>query len=683
MMSQSSSLLPPIRRHGLPGTLLPGFLLLAATLTCHSPAAAQRPPRDAVQEFRDALKVDRDTFSKEAMTFREESLRKAADKVQAAGDLAQILLLQDWLFDADRATLKIIGDRLEEKLRGDLSLKESDPTRRTAAMILIRETVVKSRTIKGVRNSPLVERMANVAPELIQLIEAPRVGDEERSAAIAALGEIEPVFYRPDPDAAQELLKPKSEDVESLLKKQLQSNQLEIRRAAARSLAEFTQGVILFAEKNNQVSGTSAGERLRSEQRKEMAEAYRIKSLAGVLDTATAGLNDADAEVRRTCVEACKTVSLITSNLIAPVGTDRFPPEGRPWTKAERELIESRRREVTALRGLLAPLLEAYQKAVPALAQAASSSPDASVRVEANHVLENLAFARQKLVKLEDRIPKDKTPPEQENRPEVTLPRVPVVFSSPNVAQSEPPVPVPARQVEALAVGRPVAYRPADPAPDTLASSLRTALASVQKSLCDPDKKVRLAAIDVLERFGDDAAPALPALVQALGDSDKFVRWSAARVIGKMAPIQPSVAVPKLAELTADPDLDVRLAAIGALERYGAAAKGVVNPYLGNAATHGDAEARIAAMKALQAIGADAAPALPAVATNLNAEDQRLRQAACETLGLIGPLVAKANPALWKEIGPKLAAALRQALGDDTSEVRLAASDALLKVLGK
>ena len=533
---------------------------------------------------------------------------------------------------------------------------------------------------------PLNERLTNVAADLIRLVKSPRVGDSERAAVVSALGSIEPVFYRPVVDAPGEISKPEVGAIESVLKEQLQSNEPAVRRAAARALVDLIQGVTLFAEKYGTVSGTGA-ERLRSEQRKQMAEAYRIKSLAGIIEAATTRLNDSDAEVRRTCVDACKTVSAVAAFSLIPDRTgafapERFPPLGRPWTAAERLQIEERQRDVTTLRGLLAPLLEAYQKAVPSLAMASTANPDAGVRVEANHVLENLALTRQKLVRLEESIPKEKNPPEPEARLDANLPRVPVVFSSPNIDPSASSAPAPA-QAETVAVGRPVAFRQAEAAADTLGASLRKALASVQQGLNDPDKKVRLAAIDALETMGDDAAPALPSLVQALSDSDKFVRWSAARVIGKLAPIQPSVAVPKLAELTADPDLDVRLAALKSLERYGPAAKNVVDPYLGNAATHGDTEARIPAMKALQAIGADAAAALPAVATNLNADDSRLRQSACETLGLIGPQVAQANPALWKVTGPKIETALRRALKDDEAEVRRAASDALLKVLGK
>ena len=42
--------------------------------------------------------------------------------------------------------------------------------------------------------------------------------------------------------------------------------------------------------------------------------------------------------------------------------------------------------------------------------------------------------------------------------------------------------------------------------------------------------------IDALEMLGDQALPAVPALTRALADPDLFVRWAAARTLGKMVP---------------------------------------------------------------------------------------------------------------------------------------------------
>jgi len=245
---------------------------------------------------------------------------------------------------------------------------------------------------------------------------------------------------------------------------------------------------------------------------------------------------------------------------------------------------------------------------------------------------------------------------------------------------------------------------------DPLTKTLRDAASKLGEQIDsgrEPSVEARLAAVDALDGLGDDAAPALPSLIRALSDPNNYVRWSAARVVGRLAPRQAGAAVPRLAELIAEHgDLDVRMAALAALERYGPSVKDLdqstrvaVVREVGHAARRGDPEPRIAAMKVLQAIGADSVPALPAVARNLTEfysrdsrpgqetaayresvdrpeEDVRLRQTACETLGRIGILSTEKDKA-------HIVPLLRRSLSDPDTDVRRAASDALLKVLGK
>src|SRR5262249_22312106 len=138
-------------------------------------------------------------------------------------------------------------------------------------------------------------------------------------------------------------------------------------------------------------------------------------------------------------------------------------------------------------------------------------------------------------------------------------------------------------------------------------------------------------------------APAIPDMARVLTDQsmNKFMRWSAARVLGALAPADSAAlqkmapearaalpqAVQGLSELTQFMryDLDVRLAALDAMERYARIRKNRAPATrkrailsLGNAAFRGDAEPRVAAMKALQAAGVIAGPTLPAVARNLS-----------------------------------------------------------------
>jgi hypothetical protein len=77
----------------------------------------------------------------------------------------------------------------------------------------------------------------------------------------------------------------------------------------------------------------------------------------------------------------------------------------------------------------------------------------------------------------------------------------------------------------------------------------------------DTDLKRRL-----VEAFGAAGAPAVPALIQALGDSGWDVRRAAAWALGKLGDPQ---AVPALIQALGDSDRDVRRAAAEALGKLG------------------------------------------------------------------------------------------------------------------
>jgi len=203
---------------------------------------------------------------------------------------------------------------------------------------------------------------------------------------------------------------------------------------------------------------------------------------------------------------------------------------------------------------------------------------------------------------------------------------------------------------------------------DALRNGLRAALPALSGSLRDPDVRVRLAAVTALDLMGQDAAPAAQALNNALRDPDLFVRWAAARALGNIDPADGKIAVPNLGRLLFDPDLDPRLAAAATLEHYGKDAAAAV-PALIRATSVGDAEIRIAVIHAIEAIGADKAQsAVPALAQALSDPDDRVRQAAAETLGSFGTEAQTAEPAL------------RRALDDKEPTVRRAASSALLNL---
>ncbi len=709
----------------LPNALVLGGLLLAVTCLGHSRATA-RDQNTIVLEFRDALKVDRDSTSKEALAYRAKTLEEAGKKVHELGNLTQVLLLLEWRPDVDQEALKTMGDKFESALRAELK-DDGHPTRQEAAAILIRETVASTRkiSVKETRSSPLTERLANVSGDLKTLIESPKTDPAARAAAVAALGGIEPVLVlipegatRQDViDSVAKWIKPQYEDLEGVLKKEVKSNDVAVRLAAVQSLADLTQGLKLFGEKHNLVTGTGA-KRAESERMKWAADGYRLESMKRILEAAASALKDPDPRVRRISVEVCKIVAsnmefMVKSQFPLQTEIAKYPPPGRPWTMAERDTFAGKKRDLDELGTILTPLLQEFETIVPNLAQTASADPAQDVRVEANHALENLALARQRLVELRNILPVEKTSGmESEVRRSANLPATPMAFAPVSVLQPALPIPAP---VDNVRVGRAVAFQETKAPEDPLKGVLRQNIQTVSKSLTSPDRAVRLAALDAIETIGDDAAPAIPALIQATSNDDPFTRWSAVRILGRLsAKDARGDAVVRLAELTRDERYDVRLAAISSLERYGPALKGmdqakqaVAVQYLGHKAMSDDAEVRIAAMKALQAIGAPAAAALPAVAKNLIAFNKRLlprpddypdayqggknlteddavlRQTACQTLGQIGLQVAKADPNGWKEAAPAILKVLKQSLSDPDPEVRRAAGDAMLKVLAK
>jgi HEAT repeat protein len=213
-----------------------------------------------------------------------------------------------------------------------------------------------------------------------------------------------------------------------------------------------------------------------------------------------------------------------------------------------------------------------------------------------------------------------------------------------------------------------------------LFSDLAPVVHALEKGMLDRDAEARVAAIQVLEMLRENAVPATPSLVKALRDEDLFVRWSAARALGKIEASRRRAKVPRAAaskgvvdgliRLLSDTDLDVQLAAAVALEAYGGDA-GKATGALATASATGDPSFRLAAIHALGEIGEPAhtrsAAAQLAKAVGFQ-EDPRVRAEAARLLGRFGP-------AAQDSIG-----ALRVALKDPEPSVSRAASEALLNI---
>jgi HEAT repeat protein len=526
--------------------------------------------------------------------------------------MTQALLLNEWLdtdqdqqiANVDRTIRNELATHIDQALRG--VLHSGDVDAQLAACTGIAEMGTSVRGVTTIDKSGFVDRTSLTRPLAPDLAGLVK-GDPNqtvREAAALALSSI-------NPDA-----KLATETLDGLLT----SDQVGLRRAAAQGLLNLLQK----APSRGQVTPTGVP----------ATPAEIVQTGTAVVPVAAKGLSDADVDVRRHCIEAIRAVAAAFGDLLPS-------SEGRE-AAGENAATRDRPPQAGEIQGVL-PLIRALSTHTPALGQALNDA-DATVRVQAGHALEDVALARLRLLgRSTGGAPPILLPPPAEQRGDLR--------GSTHV-----------RKVSLEEEAADTSAR------DPLLSGLRATLPQAAARLADPDVQVRLAVIDFLELLGPDASSIAGDLVKALCDPNLFVRWSSARVLGKMGPVDLDTTVPGLAKLLSDPDLDVRLAVATALARYGSDARAAV-PALAEAINKGDAEFRIAAIHTAQAIGADAAPTVPAITAELTNPDARVRRAAAEGLGVFGPLAKSA------------ASALRRILSDSDADVRRAAADALLSVL--
>jgi hypothetical protein len=339
-----------------------------------------------------------------------------------------------------------------------------------------------------------------------------------------------------------------------------------------------------------------------------MVEATRadlVKTAQLLVPVAARGLRDDQPAIRQRCVQA---IAQTAEGLHKLVLAARNPEDAHDLIEAQRQM-EAERTE-------LLPLIVTMKEHVAALTRALSDS-DEEVRRSARRALEDLTSSQ--LARLE------------------------------------------ARQAAPLV--KPVS------SPDMSAAAMQTTVLKLASGLDDLDPRARRRVMDVLESLGAAAAPAAPAVVKALADNDPFVRWAAARTLGKMSPAAADTAVPALARMMLDVDLDLRVAAARALEHYGREARTAV-PDLIQVLPATDAEMRVAVIRCLGAIGGpEAFEALPGITHALADGDARVQQAAAEVLGTFGPAARQAVESL------------RKALQSSDANVQKAAGEALLSIL--
>lgn len=578
-----------VRNNGSRGGPCLAVLAVLLAWTTVAPAERPTPPRNAVEELRQALRNDRDpVLNPDAVKSRKAALEKRTAALHTIGELSQALQLQEWYDESLAAEIRNVDEdirlRLAERLAKAVrdTIKRGDATARWATANFIGEVATGAQAV-GIKSPFVRERIAELAPDLVELTKDPDV--LVREAAARALGKI-----GPDPKTAV-----------PALARILKEDEAVPRRAAAEALG----GMMRELSRSEKKYGIQT--------RRESLREEVITAGLAVLPVAGRAFGrtrtDPDPEVRRLSVEAIQQTAVALRELIEPAARELTVERPLPGEKAVPRPAPVAPRD-------LEPLLKGLWKQTPALT-AATRDPVAVVRLAASRTLEEMADVKQKSQKVHEGMP----PPAPEPREGDKGIRPAGGILKEDEAQPR---------------------REDDPFQD----EVKQAVDALAAQLNDPDTRVRLAALDALEALGEAATPAAPALLRALGDQDLFVRWAAARTLHKVEIKKVAArATPALLPLLKDPDLDVRLAATKTLAAYGPAAKQAA-PALAEALKAGDVEFRVEVLHTLDSIGAAARPDIPAIAAVLADPDPRLRQAAAEVLGRIGPAARDAEPAL-------------------------------------
>jgi HEAT repeat protein len=656
-------------------TALLGLVLLGLAWSSERRASGQPLP-DRVEEFRKALRIeptgplrlppdkkDADAAFDLSTRYRQKTLTRLANGMRSLGELSRALQLPEWTQSDDR-----VREAVDDQIRQDMTrrlekglreaLASSDPAVAISAEGLIMEASY------SLRRQPLGLKGRDPAPELIGMFNG-LVPDlerltgpgywEVRGYAALALGQVGAASL-PLPGPVKHL----PEDIVPVLQKMLtQDNLVQVRRAAAQGMGDLLQSLI--AQGTN-IPGIRLGPpsgRIGAPEdfREQLRNRFRAMSrriILALAQTSEGGLVDSDRTVRLRSVTAIQNIARLLRDLIPDGNPANYPPPARERTEAENRLLNLERAYLQSQFDYYKPLFEAFRAAAPALARV-TLDPEEDVRQVALDAQDEVITCRRKMRGYLESVPPAKAeelPPPKEKDVRANPSDLFQTVSGSGKASGHLTV-----QERKEIVIDPVLRE----SPETLQALI--------KGLTGTDPYSRVLAVDAIESMGPEGAPAIPALIEALNDPFRFVRWAAARTLGRLAPEAAAQVVPALIRLVQGCDLDVQEAAATALEQFGPLAAPAVSA-LGEVAANGTPEVRIAAMKALAAIGTAAAPAIPQIAASLQSTNSRVRRTACDTLARFGTLAAEAAPSL------------KRLLLDTEPEVRKAASEALIKVLG-
>ncbi len=564
------------RRWSIP---VAGSLLLAVAAT--AAAEPQPPPGGAVAALQDILRQE----AGPDLAARRTKINQLVAQMDLE-ELSRVLLLPDWSTleleiagaksEADKA--RILGDlqlrsaaaeRFRDKAKEAIKAAKEAPAgntrqERADAMLakaatadLIGETAAAGRKLDYLAQIPgprtpsnqqsqigyLAQQLSELTPGLIDLAKfndatVPEASALARRSAARALGEIQPANPTQVIGALEEMLADKN-------------NSLDLRLAAAGSMDELAQAA---AKEMQHSLGPDEAVQNRF---LDFAQAVWLAVLRHGLAA------DQPAEVRLVCLHAFSRVASEMLELSVVPETNPTPPKD-----LDPKLIKDIEDRWNLYFQRLAAIFGDFQKNAAPLA-AAVGDDDPEVRRAALTTLVDLANLRGRLQRLAAGA--------------TALPSPEPGHGGPTPTEGKKIPPEAARDLGAalilIAADEPPREKSQQQAFQDLAGGIDKAIPALTAQLRSPDVETRRLAMDALEGLGTGAIPAVDGIVGSLGDPDRFVRWAAARTLGKLAQAendkqklttaQASAAVGGIAELLRDEDVGVRLAALTSLQHFG------------------------------------------------------------------------------------------------------------------
>jgi tetratricopeptide (TPR) repeat protein len=171
-----------------------------------------------------------------------------------------------------------------------------------------------------------------------------------------------------------------------------------------------------------------------------------------------------------------------------------------------------------------------------------------------------------------------------------------------------------------------------DQIPEALSRLGKQAIPEIVAAFKQDELWVRYGAASALALMKENAASAIPALMEALDDESAIVRFAAGKALLQIG----SESIPPVVEGLKSPQRRVRLHCASVLSRFGALAKDAV-PALANALSDESTSVRAAAADALGAMGKAARSALPELLKARNDKDSWVENCAAEAKMKIDP----------------------------------------------